>query len=66
MSYANQTAWRQIQGFLPDAWHLTEGTLPDEEYWDWEGHNVHLDSYRNPGAPAKVSCSTAWEPTDGR
>lgn len=54
MSYKDQKAWKQIQAFLPEEWRLTEETLPEEEYWDWEGHRVHLDTYRNPEAPAKV------------
>ena len=54
MSYRDQKAWKEIQGFLPEEWRLTEETLPVEEYWDWEGHKVHLDAYRNAQAPAKV------------
>ncbi|MFV0458801.1 MAG: alpha/beta hydrolase [Actinomycetales bacterium] len=54
MTYTHQPAWRQIQAFLPEPYRLTEATLPTEEWWDHRGHRIHLDTYRNPDAPAKV------------
>ncbi|MEV5003711.1 alpha/beta fold hydrolase [Nocardioides sp. LML1-1-1.1] len=54
MSYANQPEWRAIQEFLPAAYRLTPGTEPAEEWWEVDGHRVHLDTYRDPDAPAKV------------
>lgn len=54
MTYAAQPAWRAIQEFLPPAYRLTTGTEPAEEWWQQEGHRIHLDTYRNPDAPAKV------------
>lgn len=54
MSYANQPEWRAIQEFLPPDYRITPGTEPAEEWWEVEGHRVHLDTYRNPDAPAKV------------
>lgn len=53
-SYADQPQWRRIQSFLPTAYQLGPDDLPAEEWWDWEGHRLHLDTYRNPDAPAKV------------
>ncbi len=54
MSYATQSAWREIQGFLPPAYQLHPGEEPAEEWWPWRGHEVHLDCYRDADAPAKV------------
>jgi alpha-beta hydrolase superfamily lysophospholipase len=54
MSYATQSAWREIQAFLPQAYQLGAGEEPAEEWWPWAGHEVHLDCYRNADAPAKV------------
>jgi pimeloyl-ACP methyl ester carboxylesterase len=52
--YRDQQAWRDLQQFLPQRLRLGEGATPDEEFWRWRGHRVHLDTYRNPDAPAKV------------
>lgn len=54
MGYDNQKAWREIQNYLPKEYRLTKDTMPAEEYWDWNGHKIHLDTYRNAGAKAKV------------
>ncbi|MBZ9644785.1 alpha/beta hydrolase [Streptomyces sp. PSKA30] len=52
--YRDQQAWRDLQQFLPARLRLTDDTAPEEEFWDWRGHRVHLDRYRNPAARAKV------------
>lgn len=54
MSYAEQSAWRAIQQFLPESYQLQPGQEPSEEWWPWRQHRIHLDCYRNPAAPAKV------------
>jgi len=54
MNYANQPAWREIQKFLPPAYQLRPGQEPQEEWWPWRQHRIHLDCYRNPAAPVKV------------
>ncbi|MEU3423556.1 alpha/beta hydrolase [Streptomyces murinus] len=53
-SYRDQQAWRDLQRFLPERLRLTDETAPEEEFWGWRGHRVHLDRYPNPGARAKV------------
>ncbi|TGZ13189.1 hypothetical protein DV517_72730 [Streptomyces sp. S816] len=53
-SYREQQAWRDLQRFLPERLRLTDETAPEEEFWDWRGHRVHLDRYPNPEARAKV------------
>ena len=55
-TYENQKAWRDIQEFLPAQLHYTESYHPTEEIWNWKGNKVHLDTFRNPDAPAKVIC----------
>lgn len=54
MSYANQVSWQEIQRFLPSSYQLSADSVPEETYWDWEGHRIHLDRYRNNSAPARV------------
>lgn len=52
--YAAQAAWRRIQEFLPLGYRLTPETVPAEEWWEHDGHRIHLDTYRDDDAPAKV------------
>lgn len=54
MNYSQQPAWRELQDFLPTEYRLTPGTEPVEEWWSHQGHQIHLDTYRNPEAPVKV------------
>lgn len=53
-TYAEQPQWREIQEFLPAAFRLEPGQEPQEEWWSWRQHRIHLDCYRNPAAPMKV------------
>ncbi|MCF8610298.1 alpha/beta fold hydrolase [Gordonia sp. HY285] len=53
-SYADQPEWRTIADFLPNKYRLTDETVPDEEWWEHDGHHIHLDTYRNPDAAVKV------------
>lgn len=52
--YRHQGSWRELQEFLPERLRLSDQTAPEEEFWDWNGHKIHLDRYRNPDATAKV------------
>ncbi|MEN8347251.1 alpha/beta hydrolase [Acinetobacter nosocomialis] len=54
MGYQNQAAWQQIEQYLPQEFHIPKDQLPKEEWWSWNGHNIHLDTYRNPNAKIKV------------
>ena len=54
MCYATQRNWKDIQAFLPGNLHLTADHMPREEWWNWEGHRIHLDTFRDPQAPVKV------------
>lgn len=52
--YRDQQEWRELQQFLPARLRLTDETAPQEEFWDWRGHRVHLDRCPRPEAKAKV------------
>lgn len=54
IGYAGQENWREIESFLPKKYQLGAGDLPSEEWWDWNGHRIHLDRYRRPEAKARV------------
>lgn len=54
MNYSDQQAWRTQQKFLPTNYRLTPDTEPVEVWWNHDGHRIHLDTYRNPSAKAKV------------
>ncbi|MBN3818385.1 alpha/beta hydrolase [Paraburkholderia sp. Se-20369] len=53
-TYASQTVWRDMQKFLPPDFQWQADRQPHEEWWRWQGHLLHLDTYRNPQAPVKV------------
>lgn len=53
-SYTEQNVWQEIQQFLPEKYHLNSTNVPTEEWWDWNGNKLHLDTYRNPHAKIKV------------
>lgn len=53
-TYANQPIWREMQHFLPPDFQWKAGQEPREEWWNWNGHRLHLDTYRNPQAKVKV------------
>lgn len=54
MSYTNQTSWKQIMEYLPSDYHFTDQYQPQEEWWEYKGNKLHLDTFRNPQAPAKI------------
>ncbi len=53
-TYADQQAWKNIQDFLPARLRFTPEHAPVEEFWSHRGHDIHLDRWRNPSAPARV------------
>lgn len=52
--YRDQHDWRALSQFLPERLRLTDDTAPEEDFWEWRGHTVHLDRYRRPDASARV------------
>jgi len=53
-TYADQPVWRDMQQFLPPQFQWKPGQQPREEWRSWNGHHIHLDTYRNPEAKVKV------------
>ncbi|WP_035953192.1 alpha/beta hydrolase [Burkholderia multivorans] len=53
-TYADQPVWRDMQKFLPPEFQWNDSQLPHEEWWNWHGNRLHLDTYRNPQAKVKV------------
>ncbi|MEI7770355.1 MAG: alpha/beta hydrolase [Chloroflexales bacterium] len=53
-AYANDPTWRAIQQFLPAAMRLGDELMPTEEYWRWQGHEIHLDRFAQPSSPVTV------------
>lgn len=54
MNYTEQSHWKKIMSFLPKRFHFNKKYTPSEEHWDWKGNDVHLDTFRNPDAKAKI------------
>lgn len=54
MTYTTQTTWKEIMKTLPADYQFTASYQPKEEWWDYKGHRLHLDTFRNPAAPAKI------------
>ncbi|KEZ89581.1 alpha/beta hydrolase [Lacrimispora celerecrescens] len=54
MNYSNQTDWKKVAAFLPEKFHFTSSFCPNEEWWEWKGNKIHLDTFRNPDAKAKI------------
>ena len=52
--YEHLSDWRRYQPYLPARLRLTDSGLPREQWWDWEGLEVHLDRYEDPGAALTV------------
>ena len=54
MNYENQMTWKKIMEKLPADYQFTDSYRPAEEWWDYRGYRLHLDTFRNPAAPAKI------------
>lgn len=54
MNYSEQKSWKELEKFLPQKLHFNSNYHPEEEWWNWKGNNVHLDTFRNTKAKAKV------------
>ena len=50
--YLNRPEWRWYQKYLPEDLRLQGEYIPNEEWWDFEEHQIHLDRYtiKNPKA----------------
>lgn len=54
MNYSNQTGWKEISAYLPAKLQFTAKNCPTEEWWRWHGNEIHLDTFRNSAAKAKI------------
>ena len=52
--YAELAQWRKYQPFFPTEMRCTPETTPAEEWWSWNGLDVHLDRLAVPNAKLKV------------
>jgi alpha-beta hydrolase superfamily lysophospholipase len=52
--YTAQNDWKEIVRRLPENNRITSEVKPEESFIDWEECKIHIDSYRNPGAEAKI------------
>ncbi|APR82829.1 Lysophospholipase [Minicystis rosea] len=52
--YADIDGWQRYQDFFPAAMRCTAETTPKEEWWAWNGIDVHLDRLAVPASPIKV------------
>lgn len=53
-TYADLDGWRRYQGFFPERMRYSAGTTPQEEWWSWNGLDVHLDRLPVARSPLKV------------
>lgn len=53
-TYADLEGWRRYQGFFPERMRCSASTTPREEWWSWNGLEVHLDRLPVPRSPLKV------------
>jgi len=52
--YENLTTWIQIESHLPEGFQTSPFSLPKESFIDWNDWKIHLDTYKNADASAKV------------
>ena len=52
--YLNRPEWRWYQKYLPQDLQLTGDSIPQEEWSNHEGHEIHLDRYSIPNPKAKM------------
>ena len=52
--YSDLAEWRKYQLFFPTEMRCTPETTPTEEWWSWNGLDVHIDRLAVPNAKLKV------------
>lgn len=53
-SYETVSTWEEIADLLPKWNRISHDAKPDETFWCWEGHRIHIDRYNHPAAEAKI------------
>ncbi|MFA6009853.1 MAG: alpha/beta fold hydrolase [Desulfobacteraceae bacterium] len=52
--YNSNPMWLKQQAFLPEDMHFTDTYRPQEEIYEWNGHKIHVDRFRNDTSKAKL------------
>lgn len=52
--YADFTGWERYRSFIHESMRRTPETTPTEEWWSYDGLDVHLDRLAVPESPMKV------------
>ena len=52
--YIDRVEWRWYQRFLPGPWRLTAASVPQEEWREVDGHNIHIDRLTHPDPSCTV------------
>ena len=45
---------KDIQTFLTEDMCFNAQFKPQETWWDWQGHHVHIDRFNKPASPVRV------------
>lgn len=53
-AYAADPTWRALQAFLPAELHFGPGLMPTSSFWEWQGHQIHLDHFTQPDSPVTL------------
>ncbi len=53
-TYSRVDRWRAYQPHFPEHIRIEEGHEPAEEYWPWQGAQIHLDRFTAKDAPLTV------------
>ena len=54
LAYDDAGSWRRYFDFFPERMRPGDQTTPREEWWSWEGIDVHVDRLPVPESPIKV------------
>ncbi len=53
-TYLNRPEWRWYQKYLPTDLRIEGDALPQEQWWEWSGHMIHVDRYIHSHPQAKM------------
>jgi alpha-beta hydrolase superfamily lysophospholipase len=51
---SQNSAWVDVQQFLPEEYRWNDGFSPEEEFITWRNSTLHIERFRNPKATHKV------------
>lgn len=53
-TYESNQMWQKQQAYLPEYLRFNDKYQPSEGTWEWNGHKIHIDYFKNDTAPAKL------------